>query len=324
MRIARAGLCLLLITVRPAFGQAPDSAHVPASGGRTLGGHTFIPLSAVPLPFPTTHFALSAGAAAAFSVTDPVIVDVGGQVDTIVAAGDLVFAAVDVAYQQRIGTRFAVRVALSGTARYGTNARLLVAEGVSGLSTQAIGGMMVVRRKPNHMLTATLDYRRGFLSEVTPGDFADYVAEWGIDSVQHWADHLWVERKNSRLVGGLRGAWVVKPWLGLSGMFEAGPANLYESGGKIATSFGAGASMDFHALKPGIPVAVGLGVGRVRPPSRADDLFGLATTFNWAVSYSVRPEVAIGVDIQHSRAELVNSSDHISTMSARLALRYDF
>jgi hypothetical protein len=304
--------------------QGEAAAHAPSGGGRVLGGHAYVPLSTVPQPFVSTFFAMGVGGAAALDVTEAVIVDIGGVPDTLVSAGDLVFGAVDFTFQQRLGSRFAVRGSLSATARGGTNARLIFAEGLSGLTTVSLGGLMTLRRGERQMLTATLDVRRGNLTEVTLDEFADYVGEWGIDSIEHWGEHLTADRKNSRIVGGLRGAWTLRPWLGVSGIVEAGPTNLYESGSKLATTLGLGASLDLRPLRGHVPLGVGFGFGRLRPPARADDIFGLATTFNWAVTYNGRSDLAIGLDVQHSKSKLVDSSETVLTSSFRLAIRYDF
>lgn len=325
LRILRcAATALSLAGAATATAQAPPDRHQPTSGGRAFGGHLYTPLSTVPQPFVSTYYAMGIGGAAALSVTEPVIVVVGGVPDTLVSSGDLVFGSVDLTYQQRIGTRFAARGSLSATARGGTNARLIFAEGLSGLSSVSLGGLMTLHRAERRMLTATVDIRRGNLTEVTLEEFADYVAEWGTDSIEHWGEHLTADRKNSRLVGGLRGAWTLRPWLGVSGMVEAGPTNLYESGSKLATTLGIGASVDLRPLRGHIPLGIGLGFGRLRPPARADDIFGLATTVNWAVTYNGRPDLVVGLDVQHSKSQLVDSGEKLATTAFRLALRYDF
>jgi hypothetical protein len=201
---------------------------------------------------------------------------------------------------------------------------MLFAEGLSGISGFSLGGLATLHRDEHHMLTATLDVRRSNLTELTPKDFAEYVGTWGIDSLEHWGEHLLHERRNGRIVGGVRGAWTVRPWLGLSAILEAGPTNLYESGGKLATSFGAGSSIDFRTLKRHWPIGLSLGAGRTSTPSSADDIFGATTVLGWGLYYTGRDEFAVGLDSQTSTTKLLETGKSVRLTGGRFTLRYDF
>lgn len=321
---AAAALTLLagLAGAAPLAGQSP--AHAPRSGGRSLGGHTFLPLSTVPLPFVGTAFTSTVGAAIAHDVAEAVIVDVGGVLDTLLGSGNLAFAAIDLVFQQRIKTRFAVRGAASINVRTGTNGRTLVAEGLSGLTGFAIGGLMRLHEDERRLLTATLDLRRGNLNELSIKDFAEYAAQWGIDSLEHWGEHLMQSHRSGRILAGLRGAWVPKAWLGLSALIEGGPADLYERGGDVSLRLGVAGSLDFNRFDKAVPIGIGLGLGTTTSPVRADDIFGSASTVNLGVYYTGRPDLAVGLDTQWSSTKLVAANDHVLTSVFRFVMRYDF
>ena len=300
------------------------SDHLPSTGGRTLGGHTFVPLAPVPSPFVGTSFSAAFGGSIAVGIIEAVLVDVGGQQDTLVPSGDLAFGTLQLAYQQNVARRFAARGSVNMTVRTGTNARMIFAEGLSAVSGFTLGGLASLYRDEHHMLTATLDLRRTNLTELTPKEFAEYVGAWGVDSLEHWGEHLLQDRKNGRIVAGVRGAWTLQSWIGLSAMLEAGPANLYESGSALATTISAGSSIDFKKLKGAVPIGLSLGLGRTSTPSRADDIFGATTLLGLGIYYTGRQEFSVGVDLQSSLTTLVATGESVRVSGGRLAIRYDF
>jgi hypothetical protein len=304
--------------------QSSGAIHVPSGGGRTLGPHTFVPSAVVPSPFVGTSFGMAMGGMVAVGIIEAVIVDVGGVQDTLIPSGDLAFGSLQFAYQQHLARRFAVRGSASVNVRTGTSARMLFAEGLSGITAFSLGGMASLFRDERHMLTATLDLRRNNLTELTPKDFAEYVGQWGIDSLDHWGEHLLHDRRSGRAVAGVRGAWTLRPWLGVTGMIEGGPANLYEAGSIFATTLGVGGSIDFAKLKHAVPIGLSLGWGHTSAPSRSDDIFGSTAVVGLGVYYTARPEFAIGIDLQSSTTKLVETGQSVHASGGRFALRYDF
>jgi hypothetical protein len=304
--------------------QSTGAVHTPTGGGRTLGGHTYVPLGTVPAPFVGTAFNAAFGGSVAVGIIDAVVVDVNGQQDTLLGSGDLAFGSIQFGFQQHVGSRFAVSASASVNVRTGTNARMIFAEGLSGVGAFTLGGLASLYRDERRMLTGTVELRRSHLTELTPQEFADYVGEWGVDSLEHWGEHLLQDRKNGRIVAGVRGAWTVRPWLGVSAMLEGGAANLYEDGSEFATTLGLGSSLDVGKLKPSVPVGFSLGVGRTSTPSRADDIFGATTAVSLGIYYTGRPEFTIGIELQNSTTELIETGESVAVNGGRLALRYDF
>ena len=314
----------LLAAAADLVAQAPAPAHVPSTGGRTLGGHTYVPNLPVAPPFVGTSFVATIGAAVAGEVTEAVIVDVGGQLDTLVPAGNLAFVTVQLGYQQNVARRFAIRGSANVNVRTGTSARMIIAEGLSGITGFTLGGLVALHRGERQMLTGTLDLRYNSLAELTPLEFAEYVGTWGLDSLEHWGEHLLQERKNGRVVGGLRGAWTVRPWLGVSALIEGGAANLYESGSAFSTTIGVGGSLDFAQLKGTVPIGLSLGWGRTSVPNRSDDIFGSTSVAAIGLYYTGRQELAVGVDLQWSTTRLLETDKTVGVSGFRFALRYDF
>jgi hypothetical protein len=317
-------LLALSVTASELFAQSPASERAPTAGGRTLGGHTYVPLLTVPTPFVGTSVAVGAGGAVALEILEAVTVDIGGQEDTLLSEGNLAFASVQFGFQQHVASRFAIRGTANVSVRTGTSGRMILAEGISGLSGYTIGALAMLHRSERRMLTGTLDWRRNSLTEFTPSEFAEYAGEWGLDSVEQWGEHLFQERKNGRLVAGVRGAWTVRPWLGVFGLVEGGAANLYESGSSFATTLGAGGSIDLLQTKATFPVGISLGVGWTNTPNRSDDIFGTTATFALGLYYSGRQEMAVGLDLESSTTKLLETDDRIHVMGLRFGLRYDF
>jgi hypothetical protein len=275
-------------------------------------------------PFVGTSFATTIGGAIAAGLIEPITVNVGGQVDTLIPEGNLAFVTVQLGYQQNVARRFAVRGLANVNVRTGTNARMIVAEGLSGITGFTLGGLATLHRGERRMLTATLDVRHNSLAELTPQEFAEYVGAWGLDSLEHWGEHLLQERKNWRVVAGLRGAWTLSPWLGVSGLIEGGAANLYESGSAFSTTIGVGGSVDFAQLRGAVPIGLSLGWGRTSAPSRADDIFGSTSVLAVGLYYTGRQEFAVGVDLQSSQTRLLETGKNVGVAGFRFALRYDF
>ena len=308
-----------------ALAQAPQpSSHEPDGGGRTLGSHTFVLSSMVPAPFTGTYLQTSTGGAMAFDIVEPIVVDIGGTQDTLIGSGSIALGSLGIVYQQRVTRRFAIAGGVSGSFRTGTQARMIVAEGLSGLAGLSIGALAEVSRGPAHLITATLDYRNVSLTEITPQDFAQYVGDWGIDSIEHWGEHFVQSRRSNRVVGGGRAAFTLKPWLGINAALEAGPGNLSESGSKLVYSAGANVSFDVRPLKPAVPVGLFTSYSRTNAPQKVDDIFGTASTWGIGLSYTGRRDFTIGLDVQLSRLELVSTSQNVTAAAGRIILRYDF
>jgi hypothetical protein len=321
-RVTRCAILVLLTAAPGVAAQATGAAHVSRTGGRTLGGHTFPPLSTVPGPFVGTSLASTLGGAVAFDVVESIVVDVGGQLDTLRPSGDLAFGTAELIGQLGLSRRFAVRASAAFTARTGTNARMIFAEGLSGSSSFTLGGLAALHRGERSLVTATLDLRRGSLATLSPRAFAEYVAEWGLDSLEHWNDHLLVEARNARVVVGVRGAWAPRPWLGVSGMVEGGPANLYVSGSPFAVTTGLGGSLDFTKVKWRIPVNLAIGLGWSTAPSNTD-LFRSVGTTNVGLYYTPGQDFAFGVDLRSSTAGLRSSDQRVRVSTLGLVMRYD-
>jgi hypothetical protein len=314
----------LLSAASPLAAQAPAPERAPSAGGRTLGGHTYVPLLVVPMPFVGTNVAVGAGGAAALEVLEAVVVNVAGQEDTLLSEGNLAFASVQFGFQQHVASRFAIKGTANVSVRTGTSARMILAEGISGLSGYSIGALAMLHRGERRMLTGTLEWRRTALTELTPSEFAEYAGEWGLDSAEQWGEHLLQERKNGRLVAGVRGAWTLRPWLGVFGVVEGGAANLYESGSAFATTVGAGGSLDLLQTKAGFPLGISLGAGWTSAPTKADDIFGTTASFELGIYYTGRREMAVGMDLESSTTKVIDTNDRIHVMGLRFGLRYDF
>src|SRR5829696_3328814 len=191
-------LAAVLLTLPAALAaqEEPENAPPPMDTTgcrRCLSGHRFVVSSLVADPFVTTHFRSGLGGGFASGLSAPFRNLDGEVIDSV--GGDIGFVTLDLEYQYAAWRWLGLRVGASVLARVGTSAQSLLASGASVLAGTSFG------------LTGRV--WRGASGEVTGAA----------------QNALLSKTRQKRWTGGVRAAWTPAPWLGFTGVFEAGTAD---------------------------------------------------------------------------------------------------
>ena len=313
--------CLLSVVTMAAFAQFTAAQDRPNS--RSLNGHSFLISSTVGDPFLGTHFRTLTAGGRALGLEVPVYDLDGNEIATL--NGNIAFFLLGFGYQQHLAKWIAIGASFTGAARLGTNHVSLLAEGATAVYGGSIGAKLRLVETRNFFFSALVEGRSNSLYAISPLTFAQKVIETGgVDSTTQ----LLRSGDNWRVIGGLRAAYAIAPWIGLTGLAEFGPATRFfenEEGERNARQLNLGgtASVD---LKPGVGVPIGF-VGSVAYRSesdQSDDVAGRQTMSGLGVFYTGRTDLSLGLELNYQRLDQRNRENKINASQVRLLLRYDF
>jgi len=304
---------LVAVCGTTAEGQADTTCH------RCLNGFRFIPSSIVDEPFATTFFQNSTGGGSAVNLSIPVRNLAGDTIETI--NGSIGFLLVDFDYQQAITKWLALRASAGGIGRLGTSIPSLVATGVSAAFGGALGATVPILNRPNFIVSAVADYRVNTQYDVDPFGFAKQVADSTYDPESD-SGALLRSYPVDRWSVGLRGAWAIAPWVGVSGELEPGGAH-ENSEHKSLTTYGALVGFDF-GKRSKVPVGLTLGYRGQSGSGKTGNIAGGYRTAQVGVYYTGRRDVQIGADVFWSKIAVSSSSSDLDGVQFRLVTRIDF
>ncbi len=287
---------------------------------RCLNGFRFVPSSVVDEPFTNTSFENATGGGMALNLQVPVRNLDGDTVSTL--NGNIGFFLLDFEYQKSITKWLALRAGVSGIGRLGTSLEALVASGISAAMGGSIGATVPVWSKPNFLISAVADLTNNKQWNVDPYLFAKDVVDSGY-TADAKATLLGSERVNRWSVG-LRGAWAVKPWMGLTANIEPGGADGDVSGNKSLSTFGALAGFDLAKLW-NVPISTSLAY-RVRTGSgKSGNISGGYRSAQLGVFYNALSSVLIGGDFFYSTVRVSGGSiPDLDAIQFRLVTHIDF
>jgi len=265
--LAAVGAAGLAASAAPA--QNATSAPAPESCGRCLAGFHFLPSSIVGDPFATTYFQNSTGGGMASNLDVPVRNLDGDVIGSL--SGDIGFLLVTFDYQKSIARWLALNASMNAVGRIGTSTEAVVATGVSAAFGGSLGATVPLFRWPSIVLSAIGEVRRSSAYEVDPYTFVREVVDSGY--TEEAKSLLLANSKVNRYLLGLRGAWGLKPWLGLSAQIDLGQADTPVQGGESITGYGLQAGFDFAKLSR-VPVAASLAFRGLSGPGRNGDVTG--------------------------------------------------
>ena len=299
---------------------AQSSAQSSPSCHRCLNGFRFVPSSVVDEPFTNTSFENATGGGMALNLNVPVRKLDGDTIGTL--NGNIGFFLLDFEYQKSVAKWLALRVGVNGIGRLGTSLEALVASGISAAMGGFIGATVPVWSKPNFLISAVADLKNNKQWDVDPYSFAKDVVDSGYNDTTK-AVLLSSERVN-RWSFGLRGAWAVKPWMGLTANIEPGGADGEVSGNKSLSTFGALAGFDLHKLWD-VPISTTLAY-RVRTGSgKSGNISGGYRSAQLGVYYNALREVLIGGDFFYSTVRVQGGSiPDLDAIQFRLVTHIDF
>jgi hypothetical protein len=310
-----------MLSAGTAGAQSAAQSSAPSSScHRCLNGFRFVPSSVVDEPFVNTSFENATGGGMALNLQVPVRNLAGDTVSTL--NGNIGFFLLDFEYQKRITRWLGLRAGVSGIGRLGTSLEALVASGISAAMGGSIGATVPLWTRPNFMVSVAADVRNNKQWDVDPYTFAKDVADSGY-TPDAKAVLLGSERVNRWSVG-LRGAWAVKPWMGLTANIEPGGADGDVSGNKSLNTFAALAGFDLNKLWS-VPISTSLAY-RVRTGSgKSGNISGGYRSAQLGVFYNALSSVLIGGDFFYSTIRVQGGSiPDLDAIQFRLVTHIDF
>jgi hypothetical protein len=327
-RLPRLAMFVLLCAACGLSAPASYAQESEEDAPRFFGGHQFVPSTVVPDPFISTTFTSVTGFGRAIGLTVPIFNIDNEQIGEL--SGNIGFMSLEFGYQQRIKSRFAVRVGANASARLGTTPEAILSEGVSALYGYGVGASANLLRKERWQLAATVDLRGNTLYSMSPLAFAqELLSEAGsgdsTGAVQAAQDTLLDSGDNLRVLGGLRGAYAASEWLGFTAFVEGGLGEKFNDGLDNTTviNYGASASVD---LNPLTDVAIGL-LGTYRRESlgeKGGDDIGDAELYGLGIFYTGRRFFSVGLENTWNQIRQLRADTKIEAVQARIVLRYDF
>ena len=287
---------------------------------RCLNGFRFVPSSIVDEPFTNTSFENATGGGMALNLNVPVRNLDGDTVSTL--NGNIGFFLLDFEYQKSVAKWLALRVGVNGIGRLGTSLEALVASGISAAMGGYIGATVPVWSKPNFLISAVADLKNNKQWDVDPYTFAKDIVDDGYTPDAKAV--LLSSERVSRWSFGVRGAWAVKPWMGLTANIEPGWADGEVSGNKSLNTFGALAGFDLHQLWD-VPISTTLAY-RVRTGSgKSGNISGGYRSGQLGVYYNALSSVLIGGDFFYSTIRVQGGTiPDLDAVQFRLVTHIDF
>ena len=303
----------LLALSATAEAQSDSTCH------RCLDGFRFIPSSVVDDPFATTFFQNSTGGGSATNFKVPVRNLSGDTLTTL--SGNVGFLLVDFEYQQAVAKWLALRLSAGGIGRLGTSIPSLVASGVSAAFGAAFGATVPIVTRSNFIVSAVADYRSNTQYDVDPFGFARQVADSAYDP-ESKSGALLSSYPVNRWSVGVRGAWALAPWIGVSGELEPGGAH-QNSENKSLTTYGALVGFDFEKRNR-VPIGLTLGYRGQSGSGKTGNIAGGYSTTQVGVYYTGQRAFQVGSDIFWSKIAVATDGQTLDAVQFRLVTRLDF
>ncbi len=310
---------LLLASAWPAAQAQPDPPGGPVLS-RQVGPHVFAGSTAVPSPFlstfvrSTTGFAATSGMEVGlYNFADPESLLATQQVD-------LKYLLQTFEFQQRVSDGAAVRLAVSGSGRLGTDTAALLTEGVSAITGWTLGGTFRLAERPGFKLSGSLDAASNSLTVISIRSFVeDAIANQ--DTLGAISQGL----SNWRASTGLRAAWGKSETIGYLLSADLGLQEPYDESEDNEFYWQAGGAVSIDMRERWRPdLAFLLSASYASSSSRNEDLGGGGWNAGLGIFYSGRPELTVGVQTIYTRMNQTTSDETFGAYGMSLLLRYDF
>jgi hypothetical protein len=272
---------------------AGDLQRVPAGSPGILGGHEFVPSSYLKDPFVRTYLKTGLG----FGMTPELVVPLVTINDTPVIGlrGSLLYAVLDVEYQQRVRDWLAVRGRVNVIGRMADKTPTLISQGVTLFSNFELGWLIRIHQSDRFLLSGSLDVRSASMTDVYLQRFIEGIIENGAITP---TNRLVQTTPTLRGGGGLQGAYAISDLAGLKfvGDLEYGESS--DRNSPDEWSYVLAAAVDFNLLRcTGTPAGFIIGIqtrssatGQLVRNENAWMFFG-------RIGYTGSREFSIGVDL---------------------------
>jgi hypothetical protein len=299
----------------------PDSTATRAVA-RQVGPHRFPGAVGVPNPFLSTYVSSTTGLAMTLGMETEIYTFERPPQLLATAQTDLSYLTQAFEFQQRVSSDIAIRLALAGSARLGSETAALLTEGVSVVMGWAAGATVRVSERPNFKLSGSLDVSGNSLTVVSPRTFVEDVLANGFSDS---TNSLAADYSNLLATAGLRAAWGHSKTIGYMLFGDAGVQEPYQESESSDFFWQAGGAVSFdmqERWRPDMGFLIG---ARLRSTaSRNEDLGGGGWSTNLGVFYTGRPELTAGVQFLYTQLQQTKTDNKFGTLGVALFLRYDF
>lgn len=281
-----------------------------------IGGHTFSPSSAIPDALVRSYIRNELGIAQTHELEIPLAVIDG---DTIRGErGKLLFAVLDLEYQQTIKDWIAVRGQFKVVGRLGTSTSALLSTGVSASTGFRLGWLIRLLEMERGYLSASFDVSNSDFTTINILDFVGDVIE-GEDA------ELVRKTPSLRAGGGLRYTHAFSPLFGVKAFGETGYGESVDRESDDEWYFKFGGSLDFDLAGAGwLPIGLAAGYMQDSFPEGGADIVDVTRAFHFRVGYTGRRDFALGLNYMFQTFPTKNTDRNIKSSGLTLDLRYYF
>lgn len=283
---------------------------------RVLNGHEFMPSRIVDGPFAISEFGSLTGGGIAFDLKTPYVGLAGDTLGMLV--GDVAFLALAFSYQQKFGDWFAARFAFGGGARLGIDEQTVLAQGVTGSFSWTLGATARIFQAEKIILSGAVDFRRADLVGLDPFSFAQKIIDEGLGAEDN---DLVGTAEAVSAIGSLRAGWAPAPWIGFTGLLEAGYGDVTESSSKFVIGGGATVGTDLKNLGT-IPIGIQLSAKSDAFQTGGADLASRSWAFGFGVFYTGWDDFSVGLETELSLLDRRGVEDDFEAFTTSFGLRY--
>jgi hypothetical protein len=285
-----------------------------------LDGHEFVLSSYLIDPFVRTFLRTGLG----FGMTPELVVPLITTKDTSILGlkGSLVYAVLDVEYQQKLRDWLAVRGRLQVIGRMANETPALISQGVTLFSGFELGWLFRIDQSDRFLLSGSLGVTNSATTDVYLQRFIEGIIESGTVKP---GNSLVQSTPVMRGGAGLHGAYAISDLVGLTFVGDLGYGESADRNSPDEWSHALAAAVDFNLLRPnGIPVGFVLGV-QTRSASLAQTGGqGTAQTFFGRIGYTGSREFSFGIDLGYALAHVRGLEEKQGFISALVDTRLYF
>ncbi len=285
--------------------------------GPLLGGHVFSPVTVIPDPFIRTHLRLGLGMGTALGFEFPIGVIDG---DTLTSArGDLLFALLDIEYQQEIKDWLAVRGRFRVLGRLGDGTQALLVTGITAATAFELGWLFKLKETRNTLLSLDAGVSNNNFTSVNVLKFVEDVIAGDPNA------SLVRKSPSVRGFGGLRLAWALSDIFGFTGYGRAGYGESVSDISKNEWFFSFGGMIDANlGARTAVPISFALGYSLDTFPEAGEIADGALSGVVFRVGYTGRDDLALGLTFSFESFPTTISDQRMKFSSTSVNLRYYF
>jgi hypothetical protein len=285
-----------------------------------LGRHEFVPTSYIKDPFVRTYLRTGLG----FGMTPELVVPLVTVGDTSLLGlnGSLLYALLDVEYQQEIRDWLAVRGRVQVIGRMADETPALISQGVTLLSSFDLGWLFRLHQSDGYLLSGSLSVTNSDMTDVYLQRFVDGIIENGRIIP---GNRLVQTTPTLRGKAGLHGAYAVSDLVGLSVVGDLGYGESADRSSPDDWSYSIAAAADFNLhSQNGPPVGFVIGVQTRSNPMGTIGGHGTALTFFGRIGYTGSQEFSLGLDLGYELMPVRGLEERAGFISALIDTRLYF